>query len=172
MSKSLVREIGIGLLHVAGAVIIGASIGGLLFSGLDWLRTFGATNDSPSVARNALSSLPNSPNPTLGLIAAVIEWYSSTFFGYSRFGSGLGILVGCFWSMDVAIRGRAVTRIIVGFVTGFAIGFRCAIFVVSQPHLVLICSLLGGTLTAFYIFLAGRKSAFSSLPRLQFKHQP
>lgn len=33
-------------------------------------------------------------------------------------------------------------------------------------------SLLVGTLTAFYIFMTGRKFSFSSLPRLQFKHQP
>lgn len=160
----------IGLLRVFAAVIVGALVGGLLFAGIDWLRTY-HSSATISISRMALE--PRAADSSLlGLIGAFVDWYSTAFYGYSRFGSGLGTLIGAFWAMGAAKNYEVIARFSVGFIAGFLMGLRTAMFVVSRPSLVLIIAVLGGLMAGAYICLAGRPSRFSPLPRLHLKHQP
>lgn len=170
MNKKALSQIALGSARVLAAVLIGAIVGGLLFAGIDWLRTFQA-NTSSSVSRYALEPQVTE-NAVLALVAQFIDWYSTYFYGYSRFGSGLGIIIGAFWSMGVAKEYSIGGRIAVGFIAGFCMGLRSAMFITSRPYLVLVAALLGGCTVALYLMHAGRPSRFAPLPRLQFKHQP
>lgn len=168
------RQLGVGLLRVALAVVVGSIAGALLFAGIDALRTFQADTIASSVARSALETgeYAEAPPPdVLFVISKFIDWYSTVFFGYSRFGAGLFMLAGAFWAMGEAKGYALPARIIIGFVAGFLMGTRVAMFILSKPVLVLAIALLSGIIGALFLSLSGRPSSYSPLPKLQFKHE-
>lgn len=168
-----------GLMRLLIAVIVGTVVGALLFAAIDWLRTFEAHGVMVSVAQKSLlkgdvvaaDQLPQYAG-LLGWVNGFIDWYSSVFFGYSRFGSGLGTLIGAFWAAGAVKKSTAGSRIAVGGLAGFIIGVRSAMFVVSRPDLVLGIGFLGFAIGAGYLYVCGLPSKFAPLPRLQFKHGP
>lgn len=168
------RQLGVGLLRVALAVVVGSIVGGLLFGGIDALRTFQADTIASSVARSALQmgeSTDMAPPDALFVISKFIDWYSTVFFGYSRFGAGLFMLAGAFWAMGEAKGYSLPARVIIGFVAGFLMGTRLAMFILSKPILVLAIALLSAIIGAVFLSLAGRPSNYLPLPKLQFKHE-
>jgi hypothetical protein len=171
------KELGFGLLRLALAVVIGSIVGSLLFGALDFLRTFQSDSNTLSVARHALGidaplyQRTNAVTPFDPLIAQFVDWYSTTFFGYSRFGAGLFMLAAAFWSLGAAKEYSAAPRIVVGFFAGVLMGTRMAMFVLSRPDMVLGIALVAGIWCAVFMWLAGRPSKFKPLPKLQFKHQ-
>jgi hypothetical protein len=168
------KQILIGVGRVLLAVAIGSIVGALLFAGIDWMRTFQSDTIAMSVSRDAIQGDSYSQITEPALLYAIskfVDWYSTVFFGYSRFGAGLLMLVGAFWAMGQAKPYSLVARGIIGFFAGVLMGARIAMFILSKPILVLVIALIGGVIGAIYLILAGRKSAFEPLPKLQFKHQ-
>jgi hypothetical protein len=159
------KELGVGLLRLALAVVIGSLVGSLLFGALDFLRSFQSDSNTLSVARH------QAVTPFDSFIAQFVDWYSTTFFGYSRFGAGLFMLAAAFWSLGAAKEYSAAPRIVVGFFAGVLMGTRMAMFVLSRPDMVLGIALIAGLWCAVFMWLAGRPSKFKPLPKLQFKHQ-
>jgi len=168
------REIAIGLLRAILAIVIGTLVGALLFGAIDWMRTFQSDTIASSVSRTALQaddSYSSAQPFLLALIAQFVDWYSTVFFGYSRFGAGLFMMAGGFWAVGKALSYGIWARGLIGFVVGSLIGVRVAMFILSRPVLVLGFAAIGGVLGAVYAVMAGRASRFSSLPKLQLKHQ-
>jgi hypothetical protein len=171
----MMKQIAIGLVRVCLAVVIGSIVGGVLFYVIDSMRLFQADTIASSVSRTAIQANPfaqEAAEPGLfGVISRFIDWYSTMFFGYSRFGAGLFMIAAAFWAMGRAVTYGAVPRGIVGFFAGLLIGTRLAMFVLQRPELVLAIAVNCAVLCALGLVLAGRPSRFKSLPKLQLKHQ-
>jgi hypothetical protein len=171
---AVLKQIGIGLLRVVLAVVIGSIVGAVLFAGIDWMRTFQSDTIASSISRDAIQGDSYSQITEPALLYAIskfVDWYSTVFFGYSRFGAGLFMLAGTFWALGQAKSYSIVARALIGFFAGVLMGARVAMFVLSKPILVLVIAVISGFIGAGYLILAGRKSSFESLPKLQFKHQ-
>jgi hypothetical protein len=168
------KQIAIGLVRVGLAVVVGSIVGGLAFAAIDAMRLFQADTIASSVSRTAIAANPFSTElaePGLfGLISRFVDWYSTLFFGYSRFGAGLFMIAGAFWAMGRAQTYHAAARGTIGFFAGFLIGTRFAMFILQRPELVLAIAVNCAVLCCLGLILAGRPSAFKSLPKLQLKH--
>ncbi len=136
-------------LSLAGAYLMGGT-----WELICWLRTFGvdgALVDKSEAVRRALALETHSAE---GLIAQMAEetinWYSRTFAGNARFGSGLGLISGAIVALSI-LRNRISNRAVLsvsGIVAGALIGGRFCLFLSSKLIPFLFCIAVGALLVA------------------------
>lgn len=170
----MAKQIAIGLMRVCLAVVIGSILGGVAFAAIDWMRLFQADTIASSVSRTAIAANPFGSDlaepGVFGLISRFVDWYSTVFFGYSRFGAGLFMIAGTLWAMGRAQSYSGVARATIGFFAGFLIGTRFAMFILQRPELVLAIAVNCALLCSLGLVIAGRPSAFKQMPKLHLKH--
>ena len=158
--------LGIGLVIAVGT--IASVFGAFLFEGVNWLRTYGF----PQTARQSAFVATVGEGPLLGAIAVMVDSYNGWVLGFSRFGSGLGMIAACFWTLGPASKFARSARIVIGAFAGMCIGARLVMMVTSQPNLVLVGALIGSGCCAVYLALATRPSEFKPIPRLYLHNEP
>ena len=167
-SRPVVLQIFLGI----GLVIVSASaaavVGGLMFEGVNWLRTYGL----PQTVNQGSIVATVGNGPVLGAIAKIVDLYNGSFMGFARFGAGLGSMAACFWALGRAKQYSAVARTATGCFAGALIGARMVMMITSQPNLVLIGLLLGAFTAGLCMFLSARPSNFKPLPRLNLRDEP
>jgi hypothetical protein len=160
--KSQFLEMITGCARVVLASALAAVILGPAFWCINWLRTCGLPADNFSITQTSLTGACAGD-----LLSRSIEWYNTTFVGFSRFGSGIGIICGAFWAMGPAKAYRPVPRIITGLVAGSLIFARLANMLTSDTPFVGWAGLLGALWTAAYLYVAGRPCRFKALPEMK-----
>lgn len=170
MNKETFKQLSIGLLRLTCAFVLAAIVGGVIFAGLEFVRNFQADTISSVSKSNIIAE--QQLGGVLGLVQLWINWYSTTFFGYSRFGSGIGMIIASIWAASACASYKFWPRLVIAAVAGFLIGTRAAMFITSKPHLVLGAGLIASFIGIMRTFASLKPAKFKALPRLQFKHQP
>lgn len=165
-SDSLILQILQAMALITILATIGAILMGNVWDFVGWMRTFGidgATMDKADLVRRALAlETHTASNLPFQFAEEIINWYSHTFVGHARFGSGLGIFAGTFIALSFLKERSAPVRISAGAFAGALIGAR-------------FCLLLSSKLPLFVLFVAAGAILFAvlstikneSLPRLQ-----
>lgn len=149
-----------------GLVVVSSIVGLCLLTpvllAVSFLRNYGLAPDLSSVTQTAIFAESHT-----GELAKFFEWYNSLMPGYARFGSGLGMIAGAFWALGYAKPYHAVARILGGFTAGFIMGARLAMFITSDPPIVVGAALACAVWTGGYLFVIGRPSIFKPMPLIE-----
>lgn len=148
---------------VASCVVLSVPLAFLMLV-VNYMRTFGLPSDIAAATSQALTN--SSFTGLYFWMDQVIAWYNAVFPGYARFGSGLGILIAAFWTLNEVRSASVVTRLVGGLMCGAVIGGRSALMVSSSPRFVLTGIIIGSIGGAAYLIFSGRPSPFQPLPRL------
>lgn len=169
------HSVPVQILQAVALIIILATIGAILMGNvwdfIGWMRTFGidgAAMDKADLVRRALAlETHEAQSVPLQIAEEIINWYSRTFVGHARFGSGLGIFAGTFIALSFLKERSAAVRIAAGTFAGAIIGARFCLLISSKlvPFLFLV--------TAGALLLAALSSIKSDrLPRLHAAARP
>lgn len=155
------------LLFILLPVVL-AIIGGFVWGLVDWLRSYGS-----GVVPFPYFERPVSPHELqtkysndyiFHLIECGINWYNVTFVGGTRFGSGLGWMIGAFIAMGYFKERSLTARTLAGVVAGAEIGLRFALNLGSGVPLFLVGLSLGAVIGGLYMGLATTPSNIDGLP--------
>jgi hypothetical protein len=151
------------VLPLALAVAMGA-VWGLV----DWLRTYGS-GIAPfpyfDCSQNGLEFHNRyQPGTIFGIFEIAINWYNMTFRGGTRFGSGLGLMVGAFVVMGFYKERGVLIRTFVGVISGAEIGARFALNLGSGVPLFLAGMTVGAIIGGFYMGFCAGPSRAKTLP--------
>lgn len=163
----------IQILQAVALIFLLATIGAILMGNvwdfIGWMRTFGidgAAMDKADLVRRALALETHEAQSVPFQIAEeIINWYSRTFVGHARFGSGLGIFAGTFIALSYLKERSAPVRIAAGTFAGALIGARFCLLISSKLVPFLFFVIAGAIVLAV---LSTLKS--ESLPRLRINH--
>lgn len=143
------RSVPIQILQAVALIIALATIGAILMGNvwefIGWMRTFGidgAVMDKADLVRRALALETHEARSVPFQIAEeIINWYSRTYVGHARFGSGLGIFAGTFIALSFLKERSAPVRITAGAFAGALIGARFCLLISSKlvPFFLFIC---------------------------------
>ena len=146
-----------GLALIMALGLVGAFLMGTLWEIICWLRTFGVEGafvDKAEAVRKAIALETHSAESFfLQLVEETINWYSRTFAGNARFGSGLGLIAGVITALAI-LRKRIDNRIVLsasGIVAGAVIGARFCLFLSSKLIPFVFCITAGALLVAAFM---------------------
>jgi len=112
--------------------------------------------------------LPYNAGVIGALLAAIVDnilnLYNQAFPGYSRLGSGIGIIFACFWTLHDTSPQCRIQRFGNGIVAGALIGFRGMLMLTSSPSYVLLTSIFVCVFMTLYMLTADRKPAIPQMP--------
>jgi len=153
-------------LMAVGLVLVASAVGFIVLTpvllAVSFLRNYGLAPDLSAVTQTAIFARPQT-----GELAKFLEWYNSLMPGYARFGSGLGMIAGAFWALGYAKPFHPIARILGGAMAGLIMGARLAMFITSDPPIVLGGALVCAAWTGGYLFVVGRPSIFKPLPVIE-----
>lgn len=159
----LLKQVAFGC---ARLLVVAAALGvvfGLAFGAINWLRTYGIPASSLGIASAQVMS-PHVQLQVLQPLADAIAWYNTVFPGYSRFGSGFGIIIGALLSMAKCSNMQRPARMVVFVLGGFLIGGRLVMMLTSGVASVVVCGIVGGIICAIYCVRSEQPPRFQPLP--------
>lgn len=161
------------ILYMVALAWVCAWVLGLGWGLINYLQTFGTYNAAQPFPYFDPSPIPDQmyryyDRGTLGgTIEDWINWNNAYFRGATRFGSGLGFIIGAIFAATTFRFKHEQDRLPVVLLAGFFVGVRFVLMIVSAP----VSAALGGLggalvallLTAIYV----RDTRVPQLPRLQ-----
>jgi len=90
--------------------------------------------------------------------------FNCTFPGYSRLGSGIGMIASSFWMLHTVPKNCMPQRAVIGTLAGFVIGFRSMLMLTSSSKPVIEAAVCGAVFFAFYLLVTAGKKEIPPLP--------
>lgn len=152
-----VATILLSMIYVVLLACVAAWLAGLLLGMVDGMRTIGTHYaaswfpyfDPARVSDQPFRNYPAGSFP--GIVEDIINWNNMYFRGYTRFGSGLGCVIGAIYAATTYKFACANDRLPAIVLAGFVVGARSMLMIASAP----ISAIIGGVICALIAFFLG-----------------
>ena len=144
-------------------VLAGAVLGGI-WAIMDVIRYYGTGFVPPPFVSE--TKLKYGADTILGQVETLILWHNMTFQQAARFGSGVGMITGMFYSWGNVKRMSFPARLVTGIISGGLIGGRVIMMITSDPRWFLGCTIIGAVIGGRYLVLDGSDRRIPPLPTI------
>jgi hypothetical protein len=164
----LLREMLVGSFLLILVSAVAAVLMGAVWGIVDWLRNYGSNvQPFPYLDRTPIQTQAfrfQAPGTVLGQIEDIILWYNGAFRGATRFGSGIGLMVGAFVCVRLPFVRSMAARLTVAVTSGVLIGARLALMLGSSATLFVAGGVLGALVAVVAVLVGARATAIPKLP--------
>lgn len=154
-----------GLLRTALAFIIPGLVFAVIWGVIDWMRSYGLIPTVPLYLPFTAQNIVISGDHQMNQFEKFVDTYNVVFPGACRFGSGIGMAIGGFWSLAKVRKNCNAEKLVVGIIAGGLLCARILLMLSSQPQPVLLAFFYGAVLIPLYLLNSNKLYAAADLPR-------
>lgn len=155
-----------GIMRTALAFVIPGLVFAVIWGVIDWARSYGLYPPVPLYLPFTAQNIVISGEHQMTQFEKFVDMYNVVFPGACRFGSGIGMAIGGFWSLAKIGKYCQSEKLIVGTLAGGLLCARLMLMLSSQPQPVLIAFIFGAVSIPLYLLNSNKLYSAADLPRV------
>lgn len=153
-----------GIFRTVLAVIIPGLLFAVLWGVVDFLQKYNSVQPPPLWLPFTAKYQQINAGQQMSDFDKLVDLYNIMFPGACRFGSGIGMVLGGFWSVGKVDKKCTAEKLAVGIFAGGLLGSRIMLMLTSSAQLFFSAMVVGALLLPYYLFQSKRLYAAPSLP--------
>ncbi len=153
-----------GVLRTIIAFLIPGFLFAVVYGVVDWFQKFNSIQPPPLWLPFAAPYQQITAGEQMSDFDKFVDMYNFIFPGACRFGSGIGMVVGGFWSVAKVRKNCLPEKLAVGVVAGGLLGSRMMLMATSQAEPFLVAFIAGAIFLPSYLLLSNKLYAAPELP--------